>query len=111
MEIDIRRVLFSLRRSGLRLFVGDDGVVHGKMRNGKPMPIEARPLVDDLRRLNDKAVELMSREVTEVIDQTVLHERLNDWMMIADGEIELAGPIFYDPKTGTAEVIYRRAAE
>ena len=31
---------------GLQLFVGDDGVVHGKMRRGGKLPLEAWKLVD-----------------------------------------------------------------
>ena len=106
--MDIRQILWELRKVGCSLFVGEDGVVHGKMMRGYKMPLEARALAQELQLRNEEAKAAMALEETDVYS-------FSEW----DGEAgkarkrkeegwELAGPVWVDRKADTVTVIYRR---
>lgn len=106
MDMDVARIMFELRRVGCTLFVGEDGAVHGRMRPGMRMPLEARPLVDALRLGNAEAVRLMALERTVVVDEDTFDDAA--WKeRMREHRIELAGPVVVDPNAGTATIIYR----
>lgn len=49
-----------IRSFGFEMFVGDDGVVHGRpSRPGLKVPIEMQPLLDQLRLQNDAVAEVL----------------------------------------------------
>ena len=50
-----------LEAMGLILWLGEDGVVHGRMREGT-IPFGARPLIESLQVLNEQAAELLQAD-------------------------------------------------
>ena len=94
-----------LREWGLDLFVGEDGVVHGRFRErGRTMTLEMQDVADALQARNEEAVAILRAEaVTEykglTIEQaTALGEK------IKAGELELEGTVHYHRKTGLVDM-------
>ncbi len=92
---------------GLQLFVGDDRVVHGKMRDGSKLPLEAWKLVDQLHLMNDAVAEyLKQRPITTLVgipvdECCVYGERSKS------GELRLFGKVVYHKNTELCDISFQ----
>ncbi len=104
----VEEIISELRRFGLQLFV-KDGTVHGRMPDGRKMPLEARQLAEELRLYNDAAVRILEAErpIQKVVMRTVDEARA--WKAkIEAGEIEMIGQVVYNDADGSAVMQYRK---
>lgn len=102
MESWEKGIIESVRKSGIDLFVGADGIVHGR---GKLTP-EVMPWIQDIKKRNDVYAELLRAEVRQVELRTP--EEVSRWgQRFKAGEIELAGEIVYSESRRTAVMNYR----
>ena len=65
---------------GLLLWLGEDGVVHGRMREST-IPLDARPLIEALQGVNEQAAELLRADPCRV---RVLREAAPDAVRLAE---------------------------
>lgn len=92
---------------GLQLFVGDDGAVHGKMRGGGKLPLEAWKLVDQLHLMNDVvAGYLRAQPITTLVgipadECCVYGERSKS------GELRLFGKVVYHKNTELCDISFQ----
>lgn len=88
---------------GFEMFVGDDGVVHGKPRKpGVKVPIEMRPLLDQLRMQNDAVAEILRNRDRVKLDG-VTKEAAAPWLdKVKSGEYRLVPGtrVTYEKSTG-----------
>ncbi len=99
------QLIRELRGFGLELFVGEDGIVHGRFREkGWHMTLETRALADELTGMNDEVAKiLVAEEVTEHVGITV-EEALALGERIKAGEMELDGMVDYHKGTGLVDM-------
>lgn len=96
---------------GLQLFVGEDGVVHGKLRSGGKLPLEAWALVEQLRLINDAvAGYLRERPITTLIGITgeaccAYGDR------VKSGELRIVGKVAYHKNTELFDISYQEACK
>ena len=102
------QLIRELRGFGLDLFVGDDGVVHGRFREkGKHMTLEMRAVADELSGMNDEVAAILRAEnVTEYTGITV-EEAMALGDRIKDGKAELVGMVHYHQGTGLVDMKVR----
>ena len=62
---DVAMLMRELEAMGLLLWLGDDGVVHGRMRDNA-IPFGARPLIEALQGVNEQAAELLRKDPCRV---------------------------------------------
>lgn len=106
------RILWDLRAAGCSLFIGPDGVVHGRMLPGHKMPLEARSLVTELQAHNEEAAALIRAEQTEVFALSEFDRLAAEyWARMMDGNrLQLGGPILVDKQADTVTIIMRQVA-
>ena len=106
------QLIRELRGFGLDLFVGDDGVVHGRFREkGKYMTLEMRAVADELSGMNDEVAAILRAErVTEYTGITV-EEAMALGDRIKDGKAELVGNVTYHKETGLVDMTVRKVKE
>lgn len=92
---------------GLQLFVGDDRVVHGKMRDGSKLPLEAWKLVDQLHLMNDAVARyLESNPITTLVGITST-ECLPYGERIKSGELRLFGKVVYHKGSSLCDISFQ----
>ena len=100
-----------LRGFGLDLFVGDDGVVHGRFRErGKKMTLEMRALADELTGMNDEVASLLRREEKQELVGLTVEEAMAIGEKIKAGEMELDGMVRYHKSTGLVDMAVKGGA-
>lgn len=111
-------VIRELRGFGLDLFVGEDGVVHGRFREkGKRMTLEMRAVADELLGMNDEVAALLQAEADspspvgrrEYAGVTV-EEALAIGEQVMAGALELDGMVHYHRSTGLCDLAVKEAA-
>ena len=109
VELDPGEAIRLLRGWGLELFVGEDGVVHGRFQEkGRRMTVEMMEVVDVLHARNEEAVALLRGEVTEEHKSVTVEEAMALWEKIKAGEMSLVGMVHYHQGTGLVDMTVRR---
>jgi len=101
------QLIRELRGFGLDLFVGDDGVVHGRFREkGKHMTLEMRAVADELSGMNDEVAALLKSEPERVSLTGVTVEHLeSEWgPKVKSGEWRLEGKVIFHRETGLCDL-------
>ena len=94
-----------LRGFGPDLFVGEDGVVHGRFREkGKKMTLEMRALAEELTGMNDEVASLLRREERQELVGVTVEEAMALGERIRAGELELDGKVTYHTSTGLCDL-------
>ena len=94
-----------LRGFGLDLFVGEDGVVHGRFREkGKKMTLEMRALAEELTGMNDQVAAILNGETRQAFEGVTVEEAMALGERIRDGELELDGKVTYHRSTGLCDL-------
>lgn len=94
-----------MRGFGLDLFVGEDGVVHGRFREkGRKMTLEMRAVAEELQGMNDQVAALLRREEAQTYTGIPVEAALALGERIKAGEMELAGPVIYHRGTGLCDL-------
>lgn len=106
------QLIRELRGFGLDLFIGDDGVVHGRFREkGRHMTLEMRAVADELPAMNEEVAALLrAEEGTEHVGITA-KEALALGEKIRAGEMELDGMVHYHQSTGLVDMRTRGGNE
>lgn len=107
------QVIADLRSYGLELFVGEDGIVHGRFREkGKRMTLEMRAAADRLQAMNDQVAALLRAEPEKRRLEGVTVEELKaEWgPKLAAGEWKLEGKVIYHRSTGLCDLTLAREA-
>lgn len=99
------QIIRELRGFGLELFIGEDGIVHGRFREkGRTMTLEMRAAADALQGMNDEVAAILRAEnVTEYTGITV-EEAMALGDQIKDGKAELVGMVHYHQGTGLVDM-------
>lgn len=99
------QIIRELRGFGLELFIGEDGIVHGRFREkGRTMTLEMRAAADALQGMNDEVAAILRAEnVTEYTGITV-EEAMALGEKIRAGEMELDGMVHYHRGTGLVDM-------
>ena len=104
------QVIRELRGFGLDLYVGEDGVVHGRFREkGKRMTLEMRAVADELLGMNDEVASLLRREERQELVGLTVDEALAIGEKIKAGEMELDGMVRYHRSTGLCDLAVKGA--
>ena len=90
---------------GFTMFIGEDGVVHGKAsKPGLKVPWEMRPLLDQIRLQNDAVAEVIRRQAQNVVDLNgITQEEASPWLeRVRSGEYRLVPGtrVTYEKSTG-----------
>ena len=108
-ELDPAEAIRMLRSWGLDLFVGEDGVVHGRFQEkGRRMTVEMMEVVDALHARNEEAVALLRGEVTEEHKSVTVEEAMALGEKIKAGEMSLVGMVHYHQGTGLVDMTVRK---
>lgn len=92
---------------GLQLFVGGDGVVHGKMRGGGKLPLEAWKLVDQLRLSNDAVAEYLKANPITTLVGIVPSECIAYGERVKAGELRLFGKVVYHKQADLCDISFQ----
>lgn len=117
------QLIRELRGFGLDLFVGEDGVVHGRFREkGKKMTLAMRAVAEELTGMNDEVAALLQAEEVdsaeghgtadgrrEYVGVTV-DEAMALGEKIRAGELELDGVVTYHKGTGLCDLAVKGRA-
>ena len=98
---------------GFRMYVGDDGVVHGKpVKPGTSVPWEMRPLLDQLQMQNEAVAELNStrdQDPEEITLKDLTQEEALPWLeLVKAGQYRLVGSVTYKQSTQTASFTLKK---
>ena len=95
----------ALRGFGLDLFVGEDGVVHGRFREkGKKMTLEMRALAGELAGMNDQVAAILNGETLQHLTGLTVGQAMEVGERIKAGEAELVGMVTYHQETGLCDM-------
>lgn len=107
-DIEPAEAIRKLRECGLDLFVGDDGMVHGRFREkGHRMTLEMQTLADALQARNDEAVALLQAEERQEYKGITVEEAMVLGEKVRAGEMELDGKVIYHQSTGLCDLTLR----
>lgn len=99
------QIIADLRGFGFRLFVGDDGVVHGKIAGGTKITLEMRAVIDRLATMNDRVAAILRAEpVRREYKGISVEEAIEIGQKINAGELELDGKVVYHRSTGLCDL-------
>ena len=100
------QVIADLRGFGFDLFVGEDGVVHGRpKRRGMTITLEMRAVIDRLQAVNDEAAEIL-RHDPRLISYTGISvdEAVALGQLVKDGALTLVGKVTYHPDSDLCDL-------
>lgn len=91
------QVIADLRGFGFQLFIGEDGVVHGKPRvRGTPITLEMRAVIDRLQSMNDQVAAALRAEPERLELVGIPAEEALKWgRKIKEGGWRLIGKLVY----------------
>ena len=97
-----------LRGWGFELFVGEDGIVHGKRQGG--VTLEMRPVIEQLQVMNDEVAGLLKKESDGLVryEGISVDEAVKLGGQIKEGRMELVGKVVYHRRTGRCDLTVRR---
>lgn len=105
-EYSPEQVVADLRGFGFNLFIGEDGVVHGKPRvRGMPITLEMRAVIDRLQGMNDQVAAVLRAEPErqELVGIPV-EEALGWGREINEGRWRLIGKLIFHKSTGLCDL-------
>lgn len=108
---DARALVCEFRRLGVELFVGSDGVVHGRVQNGKKMPLEAWNLVDELRLVNEAVAGYLDAEPVVELKGVPVDEAVAYAERVKSGDLQLVGKVIFHQSTGLCDLTLRGVIE
>ena len=92
---------------GLQLFVGDDGAVHGKMRRGGKLPLEAWKLVVQLHLINDAVAGYLRPQPITTLVGIPVDECCAYGERSKRGELRLFGKVVYHESTALCDISFQ----
>lgn len=100
------QVIADLRGFGFDLFVGEDGVVHGRpKRRGMTITLEMRAVIDRLQAVNDEVAEILRHEPERMEYTGVsVEDAVALGQLVKDGALELIGKVVYHPGSGLCDL-------
>lgn len=99
------QVIRELREFGMDLFVGEDGVVHGRFREkGRKMTLEMRAVAEELQGMNDEVAAALKGEDRQVLTGIPVEAAMAIGEKINAGILELDGPVIYHRGTGLCDL-------
>jgi len=100
------QVIADLRGFGFQLFIGEDGVVHGKPRvRGTPITLEMRAVIDRLQSMNDQVAAALRAEPRRTEYEGIsVEEALELGQRVKAGELELDGKVIYHRGSGLCDL-------
>lgn len=100
------QVVADLRGFGFNLFVGEDGVVHGRpKRRGMTITLEMRAVIDRLQTMNDKVADIIRNEPRRMeYEGITVDEAVALGQRIRSGEILLDGKVTFHRSTGLCDL-------
>lgn len=102
------QLIRELRGFGLELFVGEDGIVHGRFREkGRHMTLETRALADELTGMNDEVAALLRAEERQEYKGITVEDAMALGEKVRAGEMELDGKVIYHQSTGLCDLALR----
>lgn len=105
------QIIREMRKEGLDLYVGDDGVVHGRFRErGRKMTMELRALAEQLQGMNDAVAAILQAEREMMHLGVTVDEALGLGNLIRAGEAELVGKVTYHKGTGLCDLTVKGAS-
>ena len=98
---------------GFRMFVGDDGMVHGKpTRPGLKVPFQMQPLLDQLRLQNEAVAMILKGQPEQVVLKDLTMDQAEPWLeKVKAGEYRLVGRVTYVRSTQTASFILEKVTD
>ncbi len=113
MLLPPEEVISKIRGFGFVMFVGEDGVVHGKPSEpGKRVPFEMQPYLEQLRLQNDAIAEIIRGEDAIVDLKNLSPAEAQPWLdKVQAGEYRLVGKVTYYRKSNTASFMLERIAK
>ena len=103
-------VIRELRGYGLDLFIGDDGVVHGRFRDkGRTMTLEMRAAADALQGMNEEVAAILRSEEKMELTGLTVDEAIAIGQKIKAGDMELDGVVHYHRSTGLCDMTVKGA--
>lgn len=101
-----KQVVDELRRLGYRLFIGEDGVVHGK---GPRVTLETRAVIERLQTLNEDVAALLRAEMERMeYVEIPVEKALELGQQIKDGSLALEGMVHYHRSTDLVDMTVRK---
>ena len=102
-------IIRDLRAFGFRLFVGDDGAVHGKIEKGRVITLEMRAVIDRLQLMNDQVAAILRAEEPQPVEYKMIsvEDAVKLGQRINAGELELIGKVIYHKGTGLCDITVR----
>lgn len=91
------QIVADLRKFGFQLFIGSDGVVHGRpIEKGMRITLAMREVIDRLQGMNDEVAALLRSETERLeLTQIPVEEALEWGRKIKDGGWRLVGDVTY----------------
>lgn len=105
-ERSVRDLVRGLRSLGLELWVGSDGVVHGRMAGGGKIPFEARALIDQLGMVNESAASYLNSEKAVKLEGVSAEDAVKYALAIKSGDIQLVGKVIVHKRTGLCDLTF-----
>jgi len=104
------QLIRELRKFGLDLYVGEDGVVHGRFREkGRKMTLEMRAVAGELQGMNDEVAALLRSETRQEYNGITVAQAMALGERIKAGEMELDGMVHYHQGTGLVDMAVKGA--
>ncbi len=96
-------LMVQLRRDyNLTLFVGEDGLVHGRLPKGAKLPDAAKPSVAKLKENNDIIAAILGAEIVQIgIDP---QSAIDFSVLMRQGRGRLTAPVVYHRATGLCDM-------
>ena len=106
------QIIREMRKEGLDLYVGEDGVVHGRFRErGRKMTMELRALAEQLQGMNDAVAAILRAEHATEYTGIPVEQALALGERVRAGEAELVGKVTYHKGTGLCDLTVKGAAD
>lgn len=110
--IDPDELIRQIESYGFRMFVGEDGIVHGKpVKAGTSVPWEMRPLLDQLPYQNDAVAAILAKRQNTIDLKNLTYGQAQPWLeKVKAGEYRLIGRVTYNRRTNTSSFVLERIA-
>ena len=109
--MDPEELIRQIEEYGFRMFIGADGIVHGKaVKPGTAVPWEMRPLLNQLQLQNEAVADLLrGKDPGTVTLKDATLEEAQPWLdRVNAGEYRLVGQVVYSRKANTASFTLER---
>lgn len=98
---------------GFRMFVGPDGVVHGKpTKPGLKVPFQMQALLDQLRLQNETVAMILNGKPEQIVLNDLTMDQAEPWMQrVKAGQYRLVGRVTYSRRTHTASFVLEKVTD